>query len=353
MANTTSCNTGRKVNVVVVGLGFIGLTHLKSYQQIESAVIFGVCSQKRLPVEGVLPGISGNLAGADAVILDRSVKAYRDLNEVLVDPEVDLVDICVPTTLHHAYAIAALNAGKHVICEKPLARTSALAREIVDAARAAKGFCMPAMCLRFWPEWAWLKEAVERKTYGRVLAARFRRVSELPAWSCEHYSDGKRSGGALLDLHIHDTDFVQFLFGKPLNIFSTGLSRFTGAIDHVVTQYQVAGGAVVHAEGSWLMAKGHGFSMAYNVNFEGATAHYELAGSTGKLCLFENGQMPQTIKCENPDGYVCELRYMIECILENRRPALVTMEDGLSAIKICEAEEESVRTGQPMPISPP
>ena len=220
-----------KVNVAVVGLGFMGVTHIKAYQQIKSARLVAVCDAVRLPVKGVLAGISGNVSGSDAINLCRDIKVCRQLEQVLADPAVDLVDLCVPTPLHAPQAIAALQAGKHVICEKPLARTSAIARDIVKAVKSAKGFFMPAMCMRFWPGWGWLKELAENKTYGKILTARFRRVSAPPGWSRDSYFKGVDSGGALLDLHIHDTDFVQFLFGRPSSVFSTGLSRFSGAID--------------------------------------------------------------------------------------------------------------------------
>ena len=156
-----------------------------------------------------------------------------------------MVDLCVPTPLHVPQSLAALRAGKHVVCEKPLARTAAQAREIVSAAAQSKGFFMPAMCMRFWPGWSWLKELAEKQTYGRLLAARFRRVSAPPGWSRDTYFKGGESGGALLDMHIHDADFVQFLFGRPKSVYATGQSRYTGAIDHVVCQYHVAGGATV------------------------------------------------------------------------------------------------------------
>jgi predicted dehydrogenase len=346
MPKPVAPSAARKVNVAVVGLGFMGTTHLKAYQQIESARISAVCDAMRLPVNGVLPGISGNITGHDALHLGSEVRAYGSLDEVLADPGVELVDLCVPTPLHHPQAIAALRAGKHVICEKPLARTAVLAREIVDVAKSAKGFFLPAMCLRFWPEWAWLKHTVDRNTFGKVLAARFRRVSEAPGWSRGSYFKGDESGGALLDLHIHDTDFIQYLFGRPLSVFASGLTRFSGAIDHVVAQYQVASGATVSAEGSWLMTAGHGFSMAYTVNFERATADYDSVRGAEALRVFEEGQPPRVIKCEGPDGYGQELRHMIESILAGTRPTVVTAQDGLSAVEICEAAEESVKTGQ-------
>lgn len=323
----------------------MGVTHLKAWQKIKHARIAAVCGNSRLPTNGRLAGISGNLAGSDGVILDRAVKVYSNFEKLLTDSEIDLIDLCTPTPLHHVQGIAALNAGRHVICEKPIARTSTQAEKIVATARAAKSkgkFFMPAMVMRFWPEWVWLKQAIEQNTYGKVLAARFRRVSEMPSWS--KHSHGAQSGGALLDLHIHDADFVQFLFGCSKNVFAIGRSRFSGAIDHVVAQYQVANDAVVYAEGSWLMTKGHGFNMAYTINFEKATADYNLANGTKALRLCEEGHTPSFVKCKRLDAYVSELTYMADCILRSEPPAIVTAEDGLNAVKICEAEEKSIKT---------
>jgi predicted dehydrogenase len=335
------------VNVGVIGLGFMGVTHIKAYLQIKNARIAAICDAVRLPIDGSLSSVAGNIATTAPVKLDMSqVKAYSSFEDLLANPEIELVDICTPTPSHPLLALAALKAGKHVICEKPLARTAAPAREIATAAASAKGFFMPAMCLRFWPEWAWLKQAIDQRTYGRVLAARFRRVSEPPGWSQSTYLKGDESGGALLDLHIHDTDFVQFCFGRPRSVVSSGVSFLSGAIDHVVTQYHVANGAVVHAEGTWLMSPGHGFSMAYTVIFENATADYDSSRGTDALRLFEKGQSPRTVKCDGPDGYVGELTHMIEAITAGIPPTVVTAADGLSSVEICEAEERSVNSGK-------
>ncbi|MCU0784097.1 MAG: Gfo/Idh/MocA family oxidoreductase [Verrucomicrobia bacterium] len=344
MKKTKSRSSNRKVNVAVVGLGFMGVTHIKAYQQIPGARLVAVCDAVRLPVNGVLGGAGGNIGDQNAVNLGRNLRTYRKFEELLADLDVELIDLCVPTSLHAPQAIAALRAGKHVICEKPLARNPAIAREIVKAAKAAKGFFMPAMCMRFWPGWAWLKELATKKTYGKILAARFRRVSAPPGWSRSTYFKGSDSGGALLDLHIHDTDFVQFLFGRPKSVFSTGLSRFTGAVDHVVTQYQVTGGATVHAEGSWLLMQG--FNMGYTVMFERATADFDLARGADALRLDERGKPSRVVKLKGPDGYSGELRHMIQAIETGKAPTVVTAQDGLSAVEICAAEEKSVKTGR-------
>jgi predicted dehydrogenase len=344
MKKTKTRVSKRKVNVAVVGLGFMGITHIKAYKQIPDVRLVAVCDAVRLPEKGVLAGVSGNISSPDAIDLGKDIEVYQNLDDLLANHEVELVDLCVPTPLHAPQAIAALKSGKHVICEKPLARTSTIARDIVKAARSAKGCFMPAMCMRFWPGWAWLKDLVANKTYGKVLTARFRRVSAPPGWSRASYFKGGDSGGALLDLHIHDTDFVQFVFGRPQSVFSSGLSRFSGAIDHVVTQYKVRGGATVYAEGSWLLTSG--FNMSYTVMFERATLDFDSARGAEALRLDEEGKPPRVIKPEGVDGYVGELRHMIQAIQTGKRPTVVTAQDALSAVEICEAEEESVQTGR-------
>ena len=344
MNENQTVDSARQVNVAVVGLGFMGVTHLRAYQAVASARIRAVCDAVRLPVNGVLQGVAGNIKKSDDIDLGPSVKVFRKLEEVLADPEIDLVDLCTPTPLHPEQAIAALKAGKKVLCEKPLARTSAAAREILDAAAESTGFLMPAMCMRFWPGWSWLKEVVTQKPYGQILAARFRRMSEMPSWSKQGtYTGGTDLGGALFDLHIHDTDFVQFLFGRPSSVFSTGVTRPSGSIDHVVTQYLYSGGPPVYAEGSWLLTKG--FNMSYTVHCERATLDFDLARGADAMQVTEEGQAPRVIHYDGPDGYGHEIRYAVECALNATPPATVTVKDGVSALEICEAEEKSVKTG--------
>src|SRR5947209_754907 len=138
MSNVSSSN--RSVNVAVVGLGFMGVTHLRAYQQVANAKIAAVCDAVRLPVNGVLAGVAGNIKKSDDINLGPQVKVFRKLEEVLADPDIELVDLCTPTPLHPEQAIAALKTGKKVICEKPLARTAAGAAEILKAVESAGGF---------------------------------------------------------------------------------------------------------------------------------------------------------------------------------------------------------------------
>jgi predicted dehydrogenase len=342
-------NSGGKVNVAVVGLGFMGVTHLRAYQQVESARIVAVCDAVRLPVNGVLQGVAGNIKKSDDIDLGREVKVLRKLDEVLSLPEVALVDLCTPTPLHPEQAIAALKAGKNVLCEKPIARTSAAAREIIQAEQTAAGFLMPAMCMRFWPGWSWLKEVVEKQTYGQILSARFRRISEMPGWSKQGtYSAGSDLGGALFDLHIHDTDFVQFLFGPPARVFSTGVTGPGGSINHVVTQYVYPNGPAVYAEGGWLLTKG--FNMGYTLHCERATLDFDLARGPNAMQIIEQEKDSRFVTYNGSDGYGEEVRYVVECAKLGKAPSTVTARDGLIALEICEAEEKSLKTGQVVEI---
>lgn len=341
------------IKVGILGLGFMAATHIRAYQQLKNypVRIAAICNPSGRNLDGDLSRVSGNIDTGTPLKLEMSaVRAFRDVDAFMRTADIDLIDICTPTASHADLAIRALATGRHVLCEKPLARNVQAAGAIVEAARSASGFFMPAMCLRFWPEWAWLKTAISHQTYGGVLAARFRRVAEPPAWGQKTFFDGAESGGALFDLHIHDTDFVQYCFGMPRRVFSQGYAKISGAVDHVVTQYDVTGGAIVHAEGAWAMTSGFGFNMAYTVNFEKATVDYDLARGAEALKVFEPGQMPRVIQCEGPDGYVRELSHMIEAIQSNCPPSVVTALDGLRAVEICAAEESSVQVGQPVVV---
>jgi predicted dehydrogenase len=336
----------KTVNIGVIGLGFMGMVHLRSYLKIPGARIAALADAAKNPVDGKLPGVGGNITDTDAFPLDPETKFYESWRDLIADPDIDLVDICLPTAAHVEVSIAALQAGKHVICEKPMARTSADCRKIVEAAAASPGHFMPAMCMRFWPGWDWLKQAIDEQPYGKLLAARFRRVSAPPGWSRGNYFKGGESGGALFDLHIHDTDFIQYALGRPKSVASTGITRFSGAIDHIVTSYEVECGAVVTAEGSWMMTEGYPFTMVYTANFERATAEFDISRKADALKLYEEGKEPVVVPPSEGDGYVNELRHLVEAVQSGTAPSVVTAADGLSAVEICEAEEASAASGQ-------
>lgn len=335
------------IRVGVIGLGMMGLTHLDVYAGVAGAKVVAIADADPARRTGKAQA-KGNVEGQAQGTFDvTSVRGYADGMELVRDAEVDLVDICLPTPLHARFAIAALEAGKHVLVEKPLARTSADARAIAEAYEKAAAkrpglVAMPAMCMRFWPGWTWLKAAVDEKTYGKVLSAHFRRVASHPPGP--FYANAEASGAAALDLHIHDADFVRFLFGAPRAVRSAGYSKVTSGIDHIVTRYEYDDVPLVVAEGSWAMADGFPFRMQYAVNFERATAVYDLA-ATPLLTLYRDGKA-EPVPVDAVMGYKLEIEYALRCIAEGRRPETVTLADAAEAVRLVEAEVESVRTGQ-------
>jgi predicted dehydrogenase len=332
------------VRVGVIGLGFMGRMHIAAYGRIPGARIVAIADQDAKRAGGDFTGAWGNIAGAVDRLDMRGVTGTTDLEALIHHPDVDVVDICVPTPAHEALAIRALDAGRHVLCEKPLALDVASAERIADAAGRARGSFMPAMCMRFWPEWAWLKEAVADGRYGAVRGATFRRVASMPpGW----FSNGAISGGALLDLHVHDTDFVFHLFGTPDAVFSRGYQKTSGRTDHIVSAYLYDNGpALVSAEGSWCMADGFSFTMRYTVNFERATADFDIS-RTPTLVVSTGGTVVPVELPPGGDGYDAELAYFIGCVAAGRRPARVTAADAVQGLRILEAEQRSIESGRP------
>jgi len=326
----------------------MGATHLDAYSKRNDASIFAVADKDKNRLEG-LGFVEGSFEGLAEGGFDLSrTKRYVEGMELIEDPEVELVDICLPTPMHVEYAVAALRAGKHVLVEKPLARTAKEAQKIIDAAEASSGFIMPAMCMRFWPGWDWLKEAISNSTYGKVLSATFRRLSSHPGGS--FYSNGEASGGGILDLHIHDTDFTLYCFGMPQAVHSLGYSKNTNCIDHVVTQYIYEDIPIVIAEGGWTMTEGFPFTMQYTVNFERATANFDFARKE-KLLLSMRGGQTNSITLRDELGYDNEIDYFISCVATGKSPKRVTLTDGVNAINVVEAESRSIVDGKPIPFA--
>lgn len=332
------------IRIGIIGLGFMGRMHYGAYQSLPQASVTAISDSNPKRAAGDLSDGWGNLAGADITKLpmDR-IRGTTDWRELLNRDEVDVIDICLPTPAHVEVVTAALATGKHVVCEKPLARSSADARKIAAAAAEARGFFMPAMCMRFWGEWEWLKRAVAEEHYGKVRSAFFRRAGETPiGW----FRDGKLSGGALFDLHIHDVDFIYYLFGKPNGVFSRGYSKDTGEIDHVATQYLYdrPAPALVVAEGAWGMAAGFEFRSQLTINFDRATAEFD-SRQPSPLQLTADGK-PQPIEYPKHTGYVGELSYFLECVNTKTKPQRVTADDAVAGLQIVEAEKKSIETGQ-------
>ncbi len=334
----------KKLKVGVIGLGSMGSTHLDIYSQISEVEVVALADPKKNRLDGSSKA-EGNIGGqAQGSVVGFEAKQYLDGMDLIDDPDIELVDICVGTNLHFIFVEAALAKGKHVLVEKPLARTYDEAKKIVELALNSSTNIMSAMCLRYWPAWVWLKKVIDNKQYGRCLSLTCKRQTSHPPGT--FYSNDDECGGALLDLHVHDTDFINYCFGIPRAVFSQGYKGPSGGIDHVATHYiydQSQNAPLVTAEGTWTMQEGYGFNMSYTANFEKATACY-LLDDEETLTLFRSSYEPEIIKLDEGMGYEFEIRSFVDEILRGEKSDMTLLNQAAKSIAIIEAEQVSIRS---------
>ncbi len=336
------------IRIGIVGLGFMGKMHYEVYRRLRNARVVAICDVDPRKRSGDWSAIGGNIGETEAAKTDLSgIGATARLSDLLGDDAIDVIDITTPTDLHAEMAIAALRAGKHVICEKPMARTSADAKKMVAAARKAKGKLFVGHCIRFWGEYARARRIVRSRRYGKVISAIFQRISPLPRWGHRNWLlKPARSGLAAMDLHIHDADYVLYLFGRPKAVRSAGAGFKGGRLDHIVTTYEYPGGAVVMAEGAWEYPAAFPFAMSFRIAMEKAALCFDAAG----LVLYPLKGRPRPIPVRGADGYVNELKHFLACIQANRSSDVVTPRSALQSVQLIEAEVKSARGGRPVAV---
>lgn len=340
------------VKTAVVGLGMMGATHLRAYLgDVDNADLIAVCDVRGELLTGDLTGSRGNIdtGGAKAVDFDKFRK-YERYEDLLSDADVDVVDLCTPTFLHAPMAIAAFEAGKHVFCEKPMAMNIEDARRMCDVSEATGRMLQIGQCLRFWPEYLAIMEMIETGRYGPVRSATFRRMSGSPTWSWDGWLvDAERSGSATLDMHIHDTDLIQWFFGVPQGVTSFGAQEPDGGVSHIVTQYHYDNIPLVSAEGGWLPGS-CSFYMCATIVFESATAVYNSVGSPTLSIFAKDADEPVSPQLLQQDAYVEELTYFAACVESGKPPAHVPNWQAAMSVGIVGAEIESVKTGKTVAI---
>lgn len=340
-----------RVRVGIVGFGFMGKQHLKVYCSREDAEVTAVADLEQSRLEGEL-AVSGNVVDvAEGAKMQGGTKKYTRIEDLIADPNVDLVDIALPTSLHAEYAVKALKANKHVLCEKPMAMTLEQCDAMIEAAKGSKGKFMIAHCIRFWPEYMVLYDGIKDNRWGKVCAAHFRRVSSAPQWSWNNWlMQTQHSGSAIMDMHIHDVDFINYLFGKPLSVHSGGVKgRVSEGFDRVSTLYEVESGALVTAEGAWEYPPCYPFEMAFTVVCENATIEYS-SSKTPTLQAYNVDGSIEDLELPSGDGYANEIGYFLDCITNDRPVLNATGEDARSSVNICLAEIQSANTGETVRI---
>ncbi len=329
------------IRVGIIGFGFMGRTHYRCWKALKDVDIVAICEANPKIAEDAKKAI-GNIGRTQNEVDFSSLELYTDIDKMLEKAKLDAVSITLPTYLHTDSSIQALAAGVHVLCEKPMALNIEDCRRMITEAESSGKILQIGHCVRFWPEYAKARDIVKSGKYGKVVAASFQRLGAIPTWSAGNWlMDEKRSGGMALDLHIHDTDFIQYLFGMPRAVYSTGTRNADGKMIHIVTQYLYEDDKVVTAEGGWSMTPTFGFQMSFNIALEKATLVYDLTREpTFRLCPAE--AETSTPEFNEGDGWSVEIEHFARAIRGEKPEQVTTLAQSMNSVKIVEAEKESV-----------
>ena len=343
-----------KLRIGIIGIGFMGKMHFDVYRSMKNAEVAAMSDPDPKKRAGDWSAVGGNIGakGSKGVKLD-GIAMHEKADDLIADETVDAVDITAPTFLHEKLILKALKAGKPVICEKPMAVNSAEGGRILAAAKESNAPLFFAHCIRFWPEYQKAKEIVDSGRYGRVIQASFTRLSMAPGYSWDGWNfDPKRGGSAVLDLHIHDVDYIQHLFGIP-NEVSASACGFRGSDqNHIVSNYYYRSrkNLLVTAEGGWLYAPGFGFTMQFRIHMEKATMTFGM-GADPDLAVHPLKGKSRKPRVARGDGYQRELAYFVDCIRKGKKPKVVTPESSAANLRIIEAELKSAAAnGKPVKV---
>ncbi|HIE44215.1 MAG TPA: Gfo/Idh/MocA family oxidoreductase [Candidatus Omnitrophica bacterium] len=333
------------VKVAIVGAGFMGGMHAEVYRNLDRAKLSAVADV--------------DLKKAQLLADKNEASAYSSLEELLSQENIDAVDICLPTFLHKEYVIKAARAGKDILCEKPIALTVEDADEMVQIAKESKVKLMIAQVIRFWREYVELKKIHQAGELGRLLSITLARLGSTPTWAWNDWlTDTKRSGGAFLDLHIHDTDYLLHLLGKPTSLVSrvsSGRLKYA----HVFTTFTFPDKVIAFSEGGWDMPDNFPFTMAYTALFEKGTVEFN-SRNEKTLAIYRPGKEVEypSVKPElksaasgegniaDLGGYFSEIKYFIDCLENNKEPAKASAQSARDSLEIVLSEMKSAESGK-------
>jgi UDP-N-acetylglucosamine 3-dehydrogenase len=321
------------MRVGLVGAGFMGGVHLNAYAGIPEVEVVGVADAR----------VESAVAGAKIV----GARPYASYEELVAAEDVEVVDICLPTALHRDLAVRAAGEGRHVILEKPIARTMEDAQQILDAFSADGPRLFVGHVVRFFPEYVGIKQKIDAGDLGTVGVVRTSRRSPfLLGWN-DWYADWRVSGGVLMDLVIHDFDYLRWTLGEVERVYARGmLGREYNRLDYVLATLRFQSGAIAHVEGHW------GYPGPFNYSIEVAGSHALLTvDSTEPASLQLISGAPEEVPdlASGKSPYTKELEHFISCIATGEEP-IVEAHDAREALRIGLAATESVLRGEPVTL---
>jgi len=348
------------VRIGLIGIGFMGMTHFEATRKVSGGQIAAIATRDPKKLAGDWSGIQGNFGPRGGQVDLSSVKKYSDYKELLADPDIDLVDICLPTDQHEKMVLEALAAGKHVLVEKSIALDLAAADRMVEAGKNAGKLLMVAHVLPFFPEFKFAAECIQSGKYGKLRAAHFRRVIAKPDWSAD-MGDIEKTGGPGIDLHIHDTHFIGLVCGVPKAVQSRGILE-KGFAQYLTTQYLYEDPELtVSCLSGGIAAKGMPFGHGFEIYLDQATLLYDFCTLGGEPSLnrpltlvTQDGKATQPVLDGGTEwcaAFTLEIQAAVEAVNSGKAPALLSGTLARDALKLCYLEAESIRTGKAVVVS--
>lgn len=329
------------IRVGIIGAGRIARVHAKAIGKIEGASLGAVYDQdfeKARQLAGVFGG-----------------RVFDD-PEALLSSQVEAVIVCAPTFFHKKFTLEAIQAGKHVLCEKPIAGSLDEAEEMIARAKQGRVKFMVGHVLRFHPAFTTIQKLLAEGNLGSIRHLHASRVSGGAGSSWERWLLERPEGLGVFDLNIHDLDFIHWVLGKPSVVTAMGIANTMGNYLHVDTLLKFLSGVRASVEGSFLIPKSHPFQYELRIlgdqgcivfTYRGTT--YDDPGARQEIFFF-NHHGVEPIEVAALDPYEEEMRYFLKCIRDDLEVAIGTGEDARAALQTALAARKSAQTGLPVEI---
>ncbi|MBN2217434.1 MAG: Gfo/Idh/MocA family oxidoreductase [Pirellulales bacterium] len=303
------------INVGVTGLGFMGMIHYLAYQRVRGAAVKAICEVDRRRLAGDWRSIKGNFGPAGRKMKLAGVARYRELDQLLADPKIDLVDICLPPEAHAEAVLKSLAAGKHVFCEKPIAMRADDAQRMVQAAQRAGRQLLIGQVLPFISAYRFAYRTIASGKYGKLKGAHFKRICSDPTWM-KDYWDPEKGGGPVVDLNIHDTHFVRLVCGMPKAVHTVG--RMRGQVVELFhTQFLFDDPQLmVTVTGGAINQQGRPFTNGYEIYLDRATILFDSWAKVPVTVLTDDGRVrrPKLAGGDPVDDFALEIREVVRAV---------------------------------------
>ncbi len=321
------------LRVGIIGLGGMGRGRLGYYAQMPDARVEAVADIRVEELRGD-SAIAGRLE-----MPPEQVRWFQDYRDLAGSGAVDMVDICLPTYEHPSAAVAALEGGLPTLCEKPMALTLAECDAMIAASRRTGKPLMIAQCIRFWPEYDVLTNLVRNGQAGRLLSLHLARQGAGPTTGW--FSEAQHSGGAILDLHVHDIDYCQYLLGVPGRLYTQGGQAIDArhGYDYVHTSMDYGPGLQVSVVAHWTNVQ-LPWSARYEARFEHAFLSYNSSAKPTLTIYRQDGQEVPEMPAH--DAYYYEIRYFLDCIKAGAPLTHCSAVDSRNAVALVQAEIASI-----------